>query len=278
MDKLLEKIDNFLFDIFGLVFPGLLLLCILFSPAIFYNIDDLKSDSMLFSLAKTYEKIGHFESSLKITVALILAYLIGHVVKVFAMLFYELGELIFDNNILQWTRRLNDRLKTRGISIPSMFSGIWKYFERLLKKIFKFKSAPYNEDNHELLQKSIVLINQKTGMNFPTAWYSFYKLSTAIQNQENIKSLTVNYLSKYNFYRSLAFIFAINQLYLVFLFNLLEPLKPHLATLKWNFYFANLFFFFTFHVKYKRYWTLCGNEALVSLFYFLHRDKIKPGN
>ncbi len=33
-------------------------------------------------------------------------------------------------------------------------------------------------------------------------------------------------------------------------------------------------FWFTFHVKFKRYWTLYGDERLMSLFYFLNKKKL----
>jgi len=93
--------------------------------------------------------------------------------------------------------------------------------------------------------------------------------------QENIKSLATTFLAKYNLYRSLSFIFIFSFFYYLFFFttyhdSIIQEAKalgkyvPICLVLLW----------FVFHVAFKRYWTLCGNESLMSLYYFLNKKKI----
>ena len=158
--------------------------------------------------------------------------------------------------------------------ITEIITEIYKPFHGLYKKIFEFNAPKYYPNNERLKDECIAIINKKFNTEFPSEWYSLYKFSRVMQDQEKIKSLSSLFLDKYNFYRSLAFIFSLiffyywiffetTHLYLSESILSLEALIMITITLLW----------LTFHYKYKRYWTLCGDETLVSLYYFLKKGK-----
>ena len=145
-----------------------------------------------------------------------------------------------------------------------------------MTKLFTFKSADYFDDNEELRTICITTINNKLNTRFPDKWHSLYKFAVAANLQEGIKSLSNNFLAKYNLYRSLSFIFLLSFVYYAIFFQITYSLLPiNIAILRGSILFFSALLWFTFHVKFKRYWTLCGNESLMSLYYFLNKDKLK---
>jgi hypothetical protein len=105
--------------------------------------------------------------------------------------------------------------------------------------------------------------------DFPDAWYSIYKYSVILHHQSKLKSLTENYLSKYNLYRSLSLIFGLAIPYYILLISIIDVESIGIdasSPVRMYIFIVLGIFWYTFHVKFKRYWILCGNEALMSLF------------
>jgi hypothetical protein len=297
MSDFLSKIENFLFDILGLVLPGIIFLIIIISPVLLFDSgkvpDKISSDSYTLSIIVTFFKIlkSYFSTNLNISIIVVLisAYLLGHTIKVFSIIIYEILTAVFDKflnrfviHIYQSIKRLFNFLSVKLIGKPINQTILYKEYKTLsypikntLSKVFTFNSPNYYKDNETMKVTCIDLINQRLNTSYPNEWYSVYKLSTVIQQQENIKSLSGFFLAKYNLYRSLAFIFIFTTIYYYLFFNAAAKYIPSELTKITNLLLiSSVILWFTFHYKYKRYWTLCGNESLVSLYYFLNKKKL----
>lgn len=297
MDDFLSKIESFLFDILGLVLPGVIFLLLIISPISFINAQKIPekvlTSSYILSCLVTFYKILEVyltkNLNITLTVLFIIAYLLGHTIKVFSIITYEFLSMIFDkliNKIMIWLfskfTKLLGWLNNRIVDTPFEDTFVYKQLKVILKplkstitKIFTFDSANFFPDNESLKTASIAVINQKLNTSYPDAWYSIYKFSMILQQQENIKSLAANFLAKYNLYRSLSFIFIFTTIYYYCFFGAAaEYISPELTKITSLILYVSLILWFTFHYKYKRYWTLCGNETLVSLYYFLHKKKL----
>lgn len=297
MEEFLSKIENFIFDILGLVLPGFIFLGILIIPLALVDIRliadaDYKKSFVLSELSAINDIFKNYwnEESTMITILIVvLAYLFGHFIKVFSIIKYEILEAVFDKSInrlvaLIYTSSKNIADYTFQIfSTQSLFStefyktlkNLFKPIKSTLTKIFTFRSEDYFTNNTRLRTDSIAIINSKLATNYPDEWYSLYKFSTVMTNQENIKSLAAFFLAKYNLYRSLAFIFLFAGFYFHFFFkSSTKYISPDIQKISSLILITSCLLWFTFHYKYKRYWTLCGNETLVSLYYFLNKKKI----
>lgn len=298
MGDALSKIENFLFDIIGLALPGLIFLSIIFLPLSIIDISKIPiaavDSSFILSELSTFSKILTTYWTTNSTIVLvfwfILSYLIGHLVKVFAIIKYEFFTAIFDKSLnkwiitlFNWTKFIVDkgyRKISNGNSIYNTVFYKWAKdifypFKNLLFKIFIFKPSDYFSDNDTLKTNCVSLINSRLNTTYPNKWYSVYKFSTVISNQESIKSLSSNFLAKYNLYRSLAFIFIVAAIYYYLFFKVANNyISSDIKKIGSLISIISALLWFTFHYKYKRYWTLCGNETLVSLFYFLNKKKI----
>jgi hypothetical protein len=297
MSDFLSKIENFLFDLLGLALPGAILLFILISPVCFLDINQLRTndinDSFILSELVTMNRIikayWNSDKSAIIFFFLTLSYLVGHAVKIFSIIKYSVLTALFDNSINKGIIFLYKKLGSRinnlflrlfhrdveTLSIYGILKDLLKPIREIIKYIFVFHPEPYMKENDSLRTKCIELINSRLNTNFPDKWYSLYKISTVLQQQENIKSLSGTFLAKYNFYRSISFISIFTTVYYFLFFSAsslyLTPELKKIATLLIS---SSILLWFTFHIKYKRYWTLCGNETLVSLFYFLNKKKL----
>ncbi len=295
MNELFSRIEDFLFDILGLVLPGFVFLSFLIIPILF--IDQKPNDgSANASIIAIYNLVNlarheiNVNGSIAVVTIFIFSYILGHFVKVFAIIMYDFLTTIFDKIINVIFVKLFLVTKLVINIIYKLFSNkdvydnkIYKYlktlsipFKNTFWKIFIFKPLDYFPDNKELIDECVKIINTRLGSNYKNTWgYPLYKFARIMADQHNIKSLAGNFLAKYNLYRSLAFIFIFSLFYYSILLN------------HYKSYFVNefgiglsyiVFFFallaFTFHYKYKRYWTLCGNETLVSLYCLLNKDKI----
>ena len=177
----------------------------------------------------------------------------------------------------EWDKKYkNDEEKPWYLSILNFIGGLYSFGYYIVNSIFSFKSPDYYKDNEKLIPDIVKKINKKLNTNYPETWYSLYKISNVIMEQEKIKSLSFRFLAKYNFYRSLALIFLLNFIYIIYFF---KEYNDIISTSGNNIYdtllIINSLLWFTFHEKYKRYWTLCGNEALISLFYFISKSEKK---
>ena len=154
--------------------------------------------------------------------------------------------------------------------------GSYKPIKNTLNKIFTFNPPNYFDENDTLRTSCIATINQKLVVNYPDDWHSLYKFSKIMNIQENIKSLASNFLAKYNLYRSLSFIFIFTTLYYYYFFCASSKfISPELEKISSLVLLTSILLWFTFHTKFKRYWTLCGNETLISLYYFLNKAKLQ---
>lgn len=301
MNDSFSKIENFLFDILGLVLPGIIFLAILILPILLIDISKIPLLiidgsfilSELSTISKTFKLYCTANLSLVITFLIITSYLIGHFIKVFAIIKYEIFTAVFDKSLNKLTKWLFEKLKL------SLYIFYLKYFQtniyttsgykwtkdmfypfkNIIIKIFVFKPADYFKENDSLRTNCVNIINIRVGTTFPDKWYSVYKLSNVIINQENIKSLAGSFLAKYNLYRSLAFIFIFATIYYFLFFTVsANYIAQDLKKIGSLILLTSIFLWFTFHYKYKRYWTLCGNETLVSLFYFLNKNKVNESS
>jgi len=297
MNDLFSKIENFLFDILGLVLPGVIFLLIIISPVSFFDSNKIQdqtlSNSFVLSAMVTILKMlkTYWASNLNITllVLIIIAYLIGHSIKVFSIIIYEFFTAIFDKSLnrlviflFRQCIRFYAYVNSWFTKTPYQNTYLYKQIKILftpikntIAKIFTFNSDNYFNDNEQLKSDCVSLINQRLNTTFPNVWYSVYKLSTVMQQQENIKALSGFFLVKYNLYRSLSFIFIFTTIYYYCFFKAAAAyISPELTKISPIILFSSTILWFTFHYKYKRYWTLCGNETLVSLYYFLNKTKI----
>lgn len=297
MTDFLSKIENFLFDILGLVLPGIIFLLILISPVSFFDAskisDKVLSHSFILSSLITFFNIlkVYWNTNLNITlfILIMISYLVGHTIKVFSIIVYEILNTLFDksiNKIVLYLFRgfiaLINLISNFLFNITFQQSLLYKGLNILLtpigntiNKIFTFNSPNYFSDNESMKADCVALINQRLGTSYPNVWYSIYKLFFVIQQQENIKALSGNFLAKYNLYRSLSFIFIFTTIYYYCFFKATANyISPELTKITSLILYSAIVLWFTFHYKYKRYWTLCGNESLVSLYYFLNKKKI----
>ena len=296
-----EKIDRILFDFLGLILPGIVALFVLFVPVYFYdftqstnalrNYDGLVA---IFTVLMSYMKRINSNNIISISVVtVLLAYIFGHILKVMSKFLYDFLEAIFDktfNRLFLFIYHLicellqqTFRWVSKKIRLPESFEkpiadqfSVWiKPFRSIIIQVFTFRTENYYADNKELESQTVKLINKRLKTNFPECWHTLYKFANVLYVHEQINTLSTSYLAKYNLYRSLSLVFFVNFFYLCLFFNSgIHYLPSFIAHIKGICLFANVFFWVTFHIKFKRYWTLCGNETLLSLFYYLNKNEI----
>jgi hypothetical protein len=296
MTDFLSRIENFLFDVLGLILPGLVFLSILIFPALFLNhrspSNTVISPSVISSLSNIANRIKYelIDDQLAVVVVLLITcYLVGHLIKVFSIIMYEFLAAIFDESLnklaiylfLGCLKQVNyyynklTKRKLYGAGWYKQVRLLYLPFKNSLRKVFVFKPLDYFDDNQGLLERSVDLINERLDTTYPRKWYSIYKYSTIISWQNNVKSLAGNFLAKYNLYRSLSFLFMFSTIYYWCIIEYdIEVFSHQFVVSKDLLVLSSIFLWFTFHYKYKRYWTLCGNETLMSLFYFLNKARI----
>ena len=295
MKEIIAKIEDYMFDFLGLIMPGFIFLLLLSTPLLVYDYNKINETiidksmllSILVNLSKYTDIIVNHSNQFTVIVIILLSYIIGHLIKVLSIIQYEFLKVIFDDFICKFISQIKNLIKSfikwcvylvfsptniTLLFLVSLIRKIYAPFLNLYKKIFKFSSPSYFKENDILKDDCIEQINIKFNTQFPLKWYSLYKFGTVIQNQENIKSTSFLFLAKYNFYRSLAFVFSIISIYYYLFFDVMNQyLDKSILSLQSIIISTLALLWFTFHYKYKRYWTLCGNEVLVSLFYFLKK-------
>jgi hypothetical protein len=291
MNDFFSKLENFLFDILGLILPGAIFLMILLSPVLFVDIDGVPAvavgGSVILSALQTVSHIlkaywaGYPKSSL--TILIILAYLMGHTIKVFSRIKYELLTAIFDDGLNRPV--LGAYRWACGLLFRDTTSTVYLRLKELLRPVgtvlgylFTFRAADYLGSDGVLRENCLALVNSRLAIQYPEDDRLITKLSGVISTQESIKTLGPFFLAKYNLYRSLALIFVLTTPYYICFFRVAGaymPLSSHEIT---RLIIATMvILWFTFHVKYKRYWTLYGDERIVSLFYILNKKKLNEG-
>ncbi len=298
MGDFFSKIENFFFDIFGLILPGLLLILFIIMPIYFFDFSAVKPEmwntSNFLSFVHYIYSVMHNlikDNPTYLIVALFLcAYIIGHLIKVVSIAFYEFASLIFDNGVnkivvkisglvVQWTLKGYNWITHRDLERTVFYEFSKAFYKAIVRHvfcIFVFKSSSYFKDNESIKDDCMSTINARLQISFPNVWHSLYKVSTVLFIQENVRTLSNFFLSKYNLYRSLAVIFIFLLFYYRVFFRETEGFIPQeLKHLRTVLFISICLLWYTFHFKFKRYWTLCGNEALMSFFYYLHKNKLK---
>lgn len=292
MNDFLSKLENFLFDLLGLILPGAIFLLILISPILFLGkgaLDDTAEAPVILAGMKTISDIlkNYWTSYPRsaLTIAVILAYLMGHTLKVFSKIKYDLLTAVFDKSINRPVINLFEKSKNKVFGKDRGRSGFFKWckevfqpVKKILGDVFIFNPLDHYSTDEELQERCMEIINTRLSFSSSDSNKALAKLSGVIANQENIRSLGTFYLAKYNLYRSLAFIFLFTTVYYIYFFHVAGSYIASAAqAISGIILAAPAILWFTFHVKYKKYWTLYGNERIVSLFYFLNKKQLNEG-
>jgi len=287
MNDFFSKLENFLFDILGLILPGAIFLLILLSPGLFVDLagvpPNVTNTSMIFSALRTISNIlktywTTYPRSV-LVIATIIAYLTGHTVKVFSRLKYEFLTALFDQGlnrpVIRGYNAIKNRLFRPGTKMHRQWKERFKPFKTLVEYIFTFSPPHHFKVDEVLKQNCLDRLEFRLSIRYPDDDRSLTKISSVISNQENIKTLGPFFLAKYNLYRSLSLIFLFTTLYYIYFFKVAVPyVAPASHEISSIILVAPAILWFTFHVKFKRYWTLYGDERMMSLFYFLNKKKI----
>lgn len=267
---MVERIETFLFDIVGLLVPGIvaiLTFLLSFAITVDWNIYTQVIEPEKFYINSIFSDLifktcrfdwGQNQLLCGVILFILLCYLFGHIAKIFSKIFYDVGILFFDNFLIKLLIYLGNKIGIKKLNILNNFVS------KNLAMIFEFKVPSYSSKFEKYYLKTIDMVRTQLGIEL-NDWYSLYKLAQVSLRKEEIKTLTNRYLSKYNLYRSLSFIFLLDIIFMLQLFKKgwvnieIFPYYLFLISISW----------LTFHEKYKRYWVLCGNDALVSFFYFL---------
>lgn len=286
MDDFFSKLENFFFDILGLILPGAIFLLILVSPVLLVDMGKMEKAAdtsailsglvTIWNVLKTYW-VSHPRSALVIVA--ILAYLIGHTVKVFSRIKYEFLTAFFDNGINKVVISFYNKCKKwvfGSKTPPSWLKKLYAPFKNLFTGVFAFEPAYYSPKDEVIRQNCLDQVDTRVGIKLSQDKHTIVKISSVISNQENLRSLGTFFLAKYNLYRSLALIFLFTTFYYLYFFKVAKTfLLETTQGISSIMIVASVFLWYTFHAKYKRYWSLYGEERLITLFYFLNKKKIK---
>lgn len=274
----MEKLSEFIFDIMGLFLPGLLLCMYLLTlPLCMINYSEAEQE-----LPKVYNFLLNV-NNLKIPpyviifVSIFIFYLVGHAIKVFSKFFYTICPFIMDKFLLKPIiifKKYLDKKETKN--------KLLSYFKELICKVMgiflemvTFSVESYSSSFEQMKKISKIKLYKEYNMSFfkeNDSWYPFYKSALKIANDKNVKTHANFFLAKYNFYRSVAFIFLIHILIVIPLIN--DANKGSIiASYSYYILLFDILFWITFHTKYKRYWSACGTEAIIGLYHSLYSFK-----
>lgn len=269
----MDKLEKFLFDIFGLIMPGLVFLLVFaIISIVFIDIPNLiiprtyiLNNSDFNNYISTY-----FLYLLPFT--FFICYLIGHVIKVLSKYQYDVFILIFDEGL----NTIFSKICITVVSCSNSYSYLRKInnlISNIFKDIFCFKVEKYSQENEPIVSYIKTHLKKKYNINNLNEWNSLYKFSKIVEDQEGLKSLSYLFLSKYSAYRSLAFVFLSTQLYIILIIIFksiyINDLRESLVL---PFLFVLFIFWLTFHERYKYYYPLCGNETIMALYYYLKKE------
>lgn len=281
-EKIGEQIEEFLFDVMGLLLPGLvgigvtsLTIALVSGPQSVL----LPVEALLRAFQVNY---GVPRGEWLVAILLLVAYVLGHFVKVFSKWVYEVFAAIFDHGffrwkVVQWISLRVGRLSkneerggstkwTAWVAIINL-RALMEPMKRLCREVFTFRPLDFGTNFSDLHAQVVATLSERMGLPATIQWHPLYKICTQIIEQENLHSLYKRFLAKYNSYRSMAFIFLFNALWLTW--AALKQSNGQVLGLA----IVEGLLWFTFHEKYKRYWMLCGNEILVPVYYHLHKAK-----
>lgn len=299
----MEKLSDILFEVLGLMLPTLILCLIIVEPLLYANVfldkSILKND-----FSKVLEGDIQFWTILFIVAVF---YVMGNVIKVLSKFYYKLGEAVIDDTffaILGYLYRMilypilcliYDKIlcpiyrKTLGMICSKILCPIYKklfekYVKKERKKVQKKPVFTIIYVLYKWLRDTLVYKTDNYGRNFDglytnlaervsitfeneedkeKKWYLFYKKATTVINQNNINTLFYKFLSKYNSFRSIECVFFCGIIYNFFFWGSDIDFQRYFIVLG-----VNVVCVISFHEKFKRYWMLCGNEAIVGLDYY----------
>jgi hypothetical protein len=255
----MQKINEFIFDLFSLFVPGIIAVSV-----IGYAIYDYEN----MDLSSIYQS-GILDEYILLVflVIFIISYIAGSVVKVFSKFYYNIAVIIFDQFIiviLQYTiKKLYtvsrvELLVKRKTPVVYTVASLLRTILSQLKSMFTFSVSNYSTDLEPIYKKVSASVKSKFDLD-EVNWHMIYKYSNIASIRNDSYSITYKFLSKYNFYRSIAFV--------MFILALLPLIADY--TLGIYYYMVVIVSVLAANVKYKNYWTRCGNEALMELYYEL---------
>lgn len=277
MKDIFARINDFLFDFLGLILPGMVFVILLFLPLFVVDLEGVKSvyanDFFVHAnetLLNTKDGfLGAHPSIIYIGIVLII-YLIGHTLKVLSKIQYRLFESIVNGFV-----KVNLE-KLIGLNATVKWNVNWflelpviNYLVEIIKKTLSFSHKDYYASSEYARISVVGKIRQFFDENFKDEWSEIYRFSSKLIAQEELKSNAYSYLAKYNFYRSIAFLFLLNFIWLGWIQtnygDFLHIKFIEIGTI------CNFILWFTFHEKFRRYWVLCGNETLMTVYYHLNK-------
>lgn len=294
---LVDKVEDALFEILGLLLPSLTLCVVLVEPIFYTQSFPLRSIPKD-EFTELLEILNEFWP---IVFIFFVFYVVGNAIKVAAKLYYDLGKALFDNTLFVFIVYIFDFI----IGGAEKIQAKWNKQNEQNKKNKQNEQNEQNEQNKLKEMPVVVIVNElftwiKKTLSFSTVnydkifedtyidlamhelyifdreqeksdkWFLFYKEATTIFKQKKIDTLCYKFLAKYNSFRSLEFVFAVGIIYNILI------LFTQMAIDKYIFFIVlgvNIVCWVSFHEKYKRYWKLCGDEAIVGLDYFYRFEK-----
>lgn len=253
---MLDKLEDFLYDVFGIILPGCCVFFIFTGSWYFIAKDKSNIEQILQNLPNN-DKLPF---SALILLSLLFAYLLGTILMKFARIFYEILEKIFDGFLNPFISKL----------VPTSLKNnlVYKY----LKDGLSFQCEDYSTANAPI-QKAVLNQIQKEYPNFPDSkFYLIYKLASLILLQANIPNQISKFLAKYTFSKSLACLCFLTNLWLTLLLLIYPNLiiSENALILLISLAICG----YIFHSNYKNFFRTCGDEALISLYaYFFRHDK-----
>lgn len=275
----MEKLSEFIFDIMGLFLPGLLLCIYLMTlPLCMINYSEAKQE-----LPKVYNLLLYIHDLnippyVIIFVSIFMFYLVGHAIKVFSKYFYDICPFIMDKFLLKPIIILKDYLydqKIKNKSVNYLIKLVCKVLTIFLDMV-TFDVESYAGSFEQMKEVSRIKLYKEYDMSFfkeNNTWYPFYKSALLIASDKKVKTHANFFLAKYNFYRSVAFVFLIQILIVILLFRDANK-GTIIANYSYYIILFDLLFWITFHTKYKRYWCACGTEAIIGLYHSLYSFKV----
>jgi len=157
-------------------------------------------------------------------------------------------------------------------------SKSYRVIKQLLLDIFTFQVKSYNPSFEKMLVECSKILNadyklEVFGAGKELTWYPLYKFAKSVLKHNNIESKADSFLAKYNMYRSFAFIFLFHTMLVIVMHSNNQLVETDLFSFQLVL-IIDFAMWYTFHSKYKRYWILCGNEVINSLYFYLNSDTL----
>lgn len=279
MDVLI-KLEDFLFDWLGLSVPGVVAISLILFP--FFLIDPQKisnsqdyTSGLLFfkNSYGIFVKLSFYSKTTLAIFFMISTYILGNLIKVISGLCYSILSDIFDERLFKFGNLILTYLKTKNfITITINFLDKFFPIKTIIMEfinVFRFKSKKYtlSTEYFEFMKKKIQVENSEN-----LDWYDVYKYCLYEANFKKIRSFSGIFLAKYNFFKCLAFLCLISAVYYYYFFMHFGGLVYDVVNLNYLFIFIFITFY-SLHTKYKKYYTLCGNEAIIASFMFHNQSE-----